>query len=120
MKKLAIFALTALLTINSSAKEDIDEVITKLSDLDRKAVIDLKQELATWSKKVKEEISTYQSETLALRAELKNKYEALSPDAKSGLKKEEELTAKISPEGLAILNKAAADYKDIPKSSGKK
>lgn len=107
---LRIFLLLGIFTAANAVAEDIDEVINSLSDADRKVIIDLKQEFASWPKKVTEEVQAYRDFETMLREQAKEKYDALSPDAKGALKKDAELTAKLSPSAMEALKKISSQY----------
>ncbi len=95
--------------LKALAIEDIDTVIGNLSNVDRKIVIAIKQELASWPKKLLDEVKSYQDMVITLRKQAQQKYNTLSPAAKSALKKEEQLTAKLSPSGLNSLSALTDD-----------
>jgi predicted nucleic acid-binding Zn-ribbon protein len=107
MKKALFLVFIPFLAFQSHATKDLNETLGDLSDSDRKAVIDIKQEIATWPKKLQDEIKAYQDLMIALRAEADEKYNALSPDAQSALKKEEQLVAKLSPDAVKQLESVA-------------
>ncbi len=115
MKRILFLAFVPFLAFQSHAAEDVDNVLNKLSDNDRKIVIDIKQEVATWSKKLRDEVKAYQDEIIILRAEANDKYEALSDDAKSALQKEEHLTSKLSPEAIKQLKTIAQTEMPVKK-----
>ena len=107
MKKILFLAFVPFLTFQSHAAEDLEDALSNLSDSDRKVVIDIKQEVATWSQKLRDEVKAYQDSIITLRAEANEKYEALSVDAKSALKKEEQLTSKLSADAIKQLETVA-------------
>jgi predicted nucleic acid-binding Zn-ribbon protein len=107
MKKVLFLAFIPFLTIQSNAVEDLDQVLNSLSDNDRKIVIDIKQEILTWPKKVRDEVKEYQDFIITLRAEADDRYNALSPEAKNALKKEEQITSTLSPEAIKKLEDIA-------------
>jgi hypothetical protein len=107
MKKILFLALVPFLATQSYAAEDLDQALNSLPDADRKIFIDIKQEIVTWPKKVRDEVKDYQDLIITLRAEAEDKYDTLSPEAKIALKKEEQLTSKLSTEAIKKLEDIA-------------
>lgn len=107
MKKILFLALVPFLATQSYAEEDLDQALNSLPDADRKIFIDIKQEIVTWPKKVRDEVKDYQDLIITLRAEAEDKYDTLSPEAKIALKKEEQLTSKLSTEAIKKLEDIA-------------
>jgi len=107
MKKILFLALVPFLATQSYAAEDLAQALNSLPDADRKIFIDIKQEIVTWPKKVRDEVKDYQDLIITLRAEAEDKYDTLSPEAKIALKKEEQLTSKLSTEAIKKLEDIA-------------
>jgi hypothetical protein len=115
MTKLLCF-LVAIISFNAFA-EDTESIINDLSDEDRKVVIEIKQEISTWPKAVKDEIKSYQDLIILLRAQAQEKYDALSAESKNALKKQEQLTSKLSPPAIAALENEAKEYLNSEEAS---
>lgn len=56
---------------------------------------------------MRDEVKDYQDLIITLRAEAEDKYDTLSPEAKIALKKEEQLTSKLSTEAIKKLEDIA-------------
>ena len=96
--------------MSAANADDIEDVINGLSDSDRKAIINLKQEFASWPKGVREDVQAYRDFETMLREQAKEKYDTLSVDVKAALQKDADLTAALSPSALVALKKISVDY----------
>jgi dGTP triphosphohydrolase len=101
-RNLFIMMLLLVLSITSFA-DDTDNLIAKLSDSDRKEIINLRQEIAILPQSVKEEIKSYQDFVTMLDGQINKKYASLSIAAKTALKQEEDIIAKLSPHARTSL-----------------
>lgn len=82
----------------------LQAVINSLSDQDRKVVLEIQQEISTWSQDVINELTNYREFVLNAREEAEKKYNALTPQAKQALKIESDLKSKLSTGAIEKLD----------------
>lgn len=86
--------------------ESLQEVINKLSDKDRKIVLEIQQEISTWPSVLISELDSYREFVLSARKEAEARYDNLSPQAKRALIIEKDLRDKLSSKAVEALNNA--------------
>jgi hypothetical protein len=82
----------------------LQAVINSLSDQDRKVILEIQQEISTWSQDVIHELTNYREFVLNAREEAEKKYNALTPQAKQALKIESDLKSKLSTGAIEKLD----------------
>ena len=83
--------------------DQLQEIIDDLPAKDKRIITSVKVQISTWPKEVFDEISEYREFVISSRKFAKQKYELLSPEAKTALETEKQLKARLSPETANIL-----------------
>ena len=83
--------------------DQLQEIIDDLPAKDKRIITSVKVQISTWPKEVFDEISEYREFVISSRKVAKQKYELLSPEAKTALETEKQLKARLSPETANIL-----------------
>lgn len=83
--------------------DQLQAMIDKLPENDKKTLSAIKTQIATWSPEIFEEISAYREFVINSRKIAQQKYESLSPEAKSALESEKQLKAQLSQETIQAL-----------------
>lgn len=83
----------------------LNEVTGSLSDADKKAVMEIMQEISTWPESTIHKIIEYRQFVESARREAKKRYDNLPEEVKKAIEIEDQLRAKISKDGLSKLEK---------------
>ena len=83
----------------------LNEVTGSLSDADKKAVMEIMQEISTWPESTIHKIIEYRQFVESARREAKKRYDNLPEEVKKAMEIEDQLRAKISKDGLSKLEK---------------
>lgn len=83
--------------------KQLEEIIDKLSTTERNAIIKIQKEIAEWPKSIFEEISNYREFVMTARKIAIDKYNNMSPEARTALQKEKELKAQLTPATIQFL-----------------
>ena len=100
--------------ITASKKKVIDidqlkEIIDSLPSQDKKIITSIRKQIATWPREVFDEISDYREFIISARKVAQQKYDLLSPEAKSALESEKHLKSKLSKNTVATLESLEVD-----------
>lgn len=83
--------------------KQLEEIIDKLSTTERNAIIKIQKEIAEWPKSIFQEISNYREFVMTARKIAIDKYNNMSPEARTALQKEKELKAQLTPATIQFL-----------------
>ena len=89
--------------------DQLKEIIDSFPEKDRKIITTIRKQITTWPKEVFDEISDYREFIISARKVAQQKYDLLSPEAKSALETERHLKSKLSTNTVRTLESLEVD-----------